>query len=62
MDDHCLHLLFSANRWEAREKILAKLNAGTTLIGAGVFGAPIVWGFSGTIYEVIVFNKVLERK
>lgn len=34
-------------------------NAGTTLIGAGVFGSPIVWGFSGTIYDVIVFNRVL---
>jgi hypothetical protein len=34
-------------------------NAGTTLIGAGVFSSPIVWGFSGTIYDVIVFNRVL---
>ena len=37
-----------------------KFTSGTTLIGAGVFGAPIVWGFAGTIYEVIVFNRVLD--
>jgi hypothetical protein len=37
-----------------------RFNAGTTLIGAGVFGGSIVWGFAGTIYEVIVFNRVLD--
>lgn len=32
LDDGVAHLLFSANRWEARGELLAKLNAGTTLV------------------------------
>jgi len=32
MDDHAIHLLFSANRWEARSSILSKLEAGITLV------------------------------
>jgi len=32
IDDAAVHLLFSANRWEKREALLAKLRAGTTLI------------------------------
>ena len=31
-DDHTIHLLFSANRWEKRSLMEAKLNSGTTLI------------------------------
>ncbi|KAI9269104.1 thymidylate kinase-like protein [Phascolomyces articulosus] len=32
LDDHAIHLLFSANRWEAMDMIKAQLKAGTTLI------------------------------
>ncbi|KAL1928761.1 hypothetical protein VTP01DRAFT_2547 [Rhizomucor pusillus] len=32
LDDHAIHLLFSANRWEAMKAIEAQLKAGTTLI------------------------------
>eukprot|EP00127_Corallochytrium_limacisporum_P005126 Clim_evm32s199 gene=Clim_evmTU32s199 len=32
LDDHCIHLLFSANRWEAASEIKAKLLSGTTVV------------------------------
>jgi dTMP kinase len=32
IDDAGVHLLFSANRWEKREALLAKLRGGTTLV------------------------------
>ncbi|KAG2209673.1 hypothetical protein INT46_004238 [Mucor plumbeus] len=32
LDDHAIHLLFSANRWEAMKALSEKLNNGTTLI------------------------------
>ncbi|CAN0879725.1 Thymidylate kinase [Linum grandiflorum] len=32
LDDHTIHLLFSANRWEKRSLMEAKLKSGTTLI------------------------------
>ncbi|GKV16683.1 hypothetical protein SLEP1_g27291 [Rubroshorea leprosula] len=32
LDDHTIHLLFSANRWEKRSMMEAKLRAGTTLL------------------------------
>ncbi|XP_039011166.1 thymidylate kinase-like isoform X1 [Hibiscus syriacus] len=32
LDDHTIHLLFSANRWEKRSLMEMKLKAGTTLI------------------------------
>eukprot|EP00741_Cyanophora_paradoxa_P020429 tig00021254_g19719.t1 len=32
LDDRCLHLLFSANRWEAASKIEELLSAGKTLV------------------------------
>lgn len=32
MNDQAIHLLFSANRWEASEGIKAKLNAGTNVV------------------------------
>ncbi|CAM9522511.1 unnamed protein product, partial [Phaeothamnion confervicola] len=32
MDDHCIHLLFSQNRWEASNSIRATLNANTTVV------------------------------
>ena len=32
LDDNAIHLLFSANRWELRSRILELLNQGTTII------------------------------
>ncbi|ESP00866.1 hypothetical protein LOTGIDRAFT_140318 [Lottia gigantea] len=32
LEDHAIHLLFSANRWEARDTMMTLLNQGTTLI------------------------------
>ncbi|XP_065177431.1 thymidylate kinase-like [Sycon ciliatum] len=32
LDDHCVHLLFSANRWELQGSMTKALEAGTTLI------------------------------
>ena len=32
MDDACVHLLFSANRWEKRKLMLEKINSGVTLV------------------------------
>lgn len=32
MNDHAIHLLFSANRWEMKEEIQSLLLAGTTLL------------------------------
>ncbi|KAI8814808.1 putative thymidylate kinase [Cladochytrium replicatum] len=32
MDDHTIHLLFSANRWEAMKEFEALLSSGTTLV------------------------------
>ncbi|KAJ2610169.1 Thymidylate kinase [Coemansia sp. RSA 1365] len=32
LDDHAIHLLFSANRWEAMDQMRADLESGTTLV------------------------------
>mmetsp|Transcript_12009 Transcript_12009/g.13772 ORF Transcript_12009/g.13772 Transcript_12009/m.13772 type:complete len:132 (-) Transcript_12009:401-796(-) len=32
LNDHAIHLLFSANRWEAVDEMKRKLNSGTTLV------------------------------
>ncbi|EGC33878.1 thymidylate kinase [Dictyostelium purpureum] len=32
MDDRALHLLFSSNRWEAKDSILELLNSGTNIV------------------------------
>ncbi|TQD98103.1 hypothetical protein C1H46_016225 [Malus baccata] len=32
LDDHTIHLLFSANRWEKRSLMESKLKSGTTLV------------------------------
>lgn len=32
LDDHALHLLFSANRWEQREVILDRLRSGISVV------------------------------
>lgn len=31
-EDHAIHLIFSANRWEKKDLILNKLRAGCTLV------------------------------
>ncbi|KAF8477022.1 thymidylate kinase-domain-containing protein [Kalaharituber pfeilii] len=53
LDDHAIHLLFSANRWELSQKILTLLSSGTTVlldryIHSGIVytaskGHPIPW-------------------
>lgn len=32
MEDHAIHLLFSANRWESADNIVQQLQAGTTIV------------------------------
>jgi dTMP kinase len=32
LSDECVHQLFSANRWEASQSIVAEMNAGTTIV------------------------------
>ena len=32
LSDECIHLLFSANRWEAKDSILKDLNAGKSIV------------------------------
>ncbi|EAA29458.1 hypothetical protein GE21DRAFT_6883 [Neurospora crassa] len=43
MDDHVIHLLFSANRWEAVKKITSELSQGTTLILDRYYHSGIVY-------------------
>ncbi|KAH7033568.1 thymidylate kinase-domain-containing protein [Microdochium trichocladiopsis] len=42
-EDHVIHLLFSANRWEAINKIKAELAAGTTIICDRYYHSGIVY-------------------
>lgn len=62
LDDHTIHLLFSANRWEKHREILDDLNNGITLVvdryaysGAAFSGAKkvfrlIIYLFSFFLY------------
>ncbi|KAJ4340407.1 Thymidylate kinase, partial [Neurospora sp. IMI 360204] len=43
MDDHVIHLLFSANRWEAVKTITSELAQGTTLILDRYYHSGIVY-------------------
>ncbi|KAI0205203.1 thymidylate kinase-domain-containing protein [Astrocystis sublimbata] len=43
IEDHVIHLLFSANRWEAVKKIKAELEAGTTIICDRFYHSGIVY-------------------
>ncbi|KHN98399.1 Thymidylate kinase [Metarhizium album ARSEF 1941] len=43
MEDHAIHLLFSANRWEAADKIKGLLAAGTTVISDRFYHSGIVY-------------------
>jgi dTMP kinase len=37
IDDHTIHLLFSANRWEASANLKSKLEAGTNLVSVYMY-------------------------
>ncbi|KAI0403155.1 thymidylate kinase-domain-containing protein [Xylaria palmicola] len=43
IEDHVIHLLFSANRWEAAQKIRAELEAGHTIICDRFYHSGIVY-------------------
>lgn len=43
LDDHVIHLLFSANRWEKSKQIISTLESGTTIISDR-------YAFSGTAF------------
>jgi dTMP kinase len=43
MDDHVIHLLFSANRWEAAKTIASLLAAGTTVLCDRYYHSGIVY-------------------
>ncbi|KAI1354895.1 thymidylate kinase-domain-containing protein [Xylaria sp. FL0043] len=43
IEDHVIHLLFSANRWEAAQKIKAELEAGHTIICDRFYHSGIVY-------------------
>ena len=52
-DDHSIHLLFSANRWEAVNGILRSIDNGTTLIIDR-------YSFSGAVYSTAKQNPNLS--
>lgn len=43
VEDHCIHLLFSANRWEMRNEILRDLNDGITIICDRYFASGVAF-------------------
>ncbi|KAF1928386.1 thymidylate kinase [Didymella exigua CBS 183.55] len=51
-DDHVIHLLFSANRWEAVPKIRAAIQAGTTVVLDRYY-------YSGIVYSAAKQNPSL---
>ncbi|KAH9998571.1 thymidylate kinase-domain-containing protein [Xylariaceae sp. FL0662B] len=53
IEDHVIHLLFSANRWEAEKKIKAALSAGHTIICDRFY-------HSGIVYSAAKNNKALS--
>jgi len=52
-DDHVIHLLFSANRWEAVPSIQADLEAGTTIIVDRYY-------YSGCVYSAAKENPSMS--
>ncbi|KAJ4377597.1 Thymidylate kinase [Neocucurbitaria cava] len=52
-DDHVIHLLFSANRWEAASSIQADITAGTTVIIDRYY-------YSGAVYSAAKNNPSLS--
>lgn len=55
MDDHVIHLLFSANRWEAAKQITALLSAGTTVLCDRYY-------YSGMVYSAAKQNPALPLR
>ena len=53
VDDHVIHLLFSANRWEAAQGMLADIESGTTLIVDR-------YSYSGAVYSAAKDNPILD--
>lgn len=49
IEDHVIHLLFSANRWEAVKKIHAELDAGHTIICDRFYHSGIVYSAAKNI-------------
>ncbi|KAI1138610.1 thymidylate kinase-domain-containing protein [Hypoxylon sp. FL0543] len=49
VEDHVIHLLFSANRWEAAKKIKAELEAGRTIICDRFYHSGIVYSAAKNI-------------
>ncbi|KAI0834682.1 thymidylate kinase-domain-containing protein [Hypoxylon sp. FL0890] len=49
VEDHVIHLLFSANRWEAAKKIKAELEAGHTIICDRFYHSGIVYSAAKNI-------------
>ncbi|PKY06068.1 thymidylate kinase [Aspergillus campestris IBT 28561] len=52
LDDHTIHLLFSANRWEAAETIRTAIEAGTTVLVDR-------YSYSGAVYSAAKGNAAL---
>ncbi|KAF2245949.1 thymidylate kinase [Trematosphaeria pertusa] len=52
-EDHVIHLLFSANRWEAAASIQADISAGTTVIIDRYY-------YSGCVYSAAKHNPTLS--
>lgn len=52
-EDHVIHLLFSANRWEAASSILSDLSAGTTVVIDRYY-------YSGCVYSAAKDNPSLS--
>lgn len=55
VDDGCIHLLFSANRWEKRELMLEKLSQGITLVVDR-------YAFSGVAFTAAKGKNMLNRE
>ena len=53
LDDRSVHLLFSANRWEAANQIIKKLNSGVTIVADR-------YAFSGVCYTAAKGGQSLE--
>jgi dTMP kinase len=52
-EDHAIHLLFSANRWEASESIKRHLESGTTVVVDRYY-------YSGCVYSAAKQNPTMD--
>ncbi|KAI1360295.1 thymidylate kinase-domain-containing protein [Xylaria arbuscula] len=55
IEDHVIHLLFSANRWEAAQKIRAELEAGHTIICDRFYHSGIVYSAAKQLPSLSLF-------